>query len=123
VGPFGDTNLASHILRMVPRNWQEQYELSGAMVPQSVRELLEVLEHIEKAYPTDKVGDGDKTNTKSTKSAKRKIVTFNDWIPKKRRTEKHCSRCKKQGGAHTTHNTPECRKYDSYIPLRNLSKG
>jgi hypothetical protein len=37
-GPFDDTDLASHILRMVPRNWQDQYELSGALVPQSVRE-------------------------------------------------------------------------------------
>jgi hypothetical protein len=49
-GPFDDADLASHILRMVPRNWQDQYELSGALVPQSVRELLEVLECIEKAY-------------------------------------------------------------------------
>eukprot|EP00804_Cyclotella_cryptica_P013956 CCRYP_002458-RA/>CCRYP_002458-RA protein AED:0.31 eAED:0.57 QI:0/0/0/1/0/0/4/0/443 len=53
-GPFDDADLASHILRMVPRNWQDQYELSGALVPQSVRELLEVLERIEKAYPTEK---------------------------------------------------------------------
>ena len=27
VGPFDDPNLASHILRMVPRNWQDQFEL------------------------------------------------------------------------------------------------
>jgi hypothetical protein len=32
-GPFDDTDLASHILRMVSRNWQDQYELSGALVP------------------------------------------------------------------------------------------
>eukprot|EP00804_Cyclotella_cryptica_P010649 CCRYP_005464-RA/>CCRYP_005464-RA protein AED:0.15 eAED:0.23 QI:0/0/0/1/0/0/5/0/569 len=53
-GPFDDADLASHILRMVPRNWQDQYELSGALVPQSVRELLKVLERIEKACPTEK---------------------------------------------------------------------
>ncbi len=51
-GPFDDADLASHILRMVPQNWRDQYELSGAVVLQSVRELLEVLERIEKAYPT-----------------------------------------------------------------------
>ena len=123
VGPFDDTDLASHILRMVPRNWQDQYELSGAMVPQSVRELLEVLERIEKAYPTDKVGDGAKTNTKPNESSKRKMVTFNDRIPKKRRTEKHCSLCKKHGGAHTTHNTPDCRKYDSNGTPKKSFKG
>ena len=47
VGPFDDSNLASHILRMVPRNWQDQYELTGATVPQSIREILEALERIE----------------------------------------------------------------------------
>ena len=93
------------------------------MVPQSIRELLEVLECIEKAYPTDKVGGGAKTNTKSTESSKRKMITFNDQIPKKRRTEKHCSVCKKHGGAHTTHNTPDCRKYDSNSTPKKSFKG
>ena len=72
VGPFDDTDLASLILRMIPRNWQDQYELSGAMVSQSVRKLHEVLEGIKKAYPTDMAGDGPKTTTKSTESSKRK---------------------------------------------------
>ncbi len=44
-GSFDDAYLASHILRMVPWNWQDQYEFSGALVPQSVREHLEVLEY------------------------------------------------------------------------------
>ena len=48
-GSFDDADLASHILRMVPLNWQDKYDLSGALVPQNVRELLEVLEHIKKA--------------------------------------------------------------------------
>ena len=57
-GPFDDADLASHMLRRVPWNWQDQYELSGALalVPQSVRELLEVLECIKKAYPIEKMG-------------------------------------------------------------------
>jgi hypothetical protein len=113
VGPFDDPDLASHILRMVPRNWQDQYELTGATVPQSVRELLEALQRIKRAFPTDKVGDGPKTTAKSSDSSKRKMVSFDERIPKKRRREKHCSLCKKHGGAHTTHNTPDCRKYES----------
>ena len=28
------------------------------------------------------------------------------------RHEKNCALCQKYGGAHTTHNTGECRKYD-----------
>jgi len=47
--PFNDVDLASQILRMVPRHWQDQYKLKGATVPQSVRKLLEVLERIERA--------------------------------------------------------------------------
>jgi hypothetical protein len=39
---------------MVPRNWQNQYKLMGATVPQSVHKLLEALEHIYKAFLTDK---------------------------------------------------------------------
>jgi hypothetical protein len=46
-----DPNLASHICRMVLRNWKDQYELTGATVPQSIRELLEALEHIKRASP------------------------------------------------------------------------
>ena len=49
MGPFDDPDLASHILKMVPRSWQDQYELTGATVPQSIRELLEALECIEQA--------------------------------------------------------------------------
>ena len=65
-GPFDDTDLESRILRKVPQSWQDQYELSGALIPQSVRELLEVLEHIKKAYPTEKVREGPKNTAKSS---------------------------------------------------------
>jgi hypothetical protein len=33
-------------------------------------------------------------------------------VPKKVRFTKNCNLCKKHGGAHTTHNTGECRKYE-----------
>jgi hypothetical protein len=79
---FDDPDLASHILRMVPWNWQDQCELTGAMVPQSIRELLEALERNERAFPTDMVGDGPKTTAKSSDSSKRKMVSFDDRIPK-----------------------------------------
>ncbi len=41
VQAFDNADLASHILRMVPRHWQDQYELTGGMVPQNVCKLLE----------------------------------------------------------------------------------
>ncbi len=76
VGNFDDMDLESHILRMVPQNWQDQYKLSEALVSQRVRELLEVLKHIEKAYPIDKVGVGPKNAAKSSKLLKKKMVSF-----------------------------------------------
>ncbi len=33
-------------------------------------------------------------------------------VPKKVRFAKNCDLCKKHGGAHTTHSTSECRKYE-----------
>ena len=51
-------DLTTHILRVAPWNWQDQYDFSGATVPQRVRDLLEALEHIEKDYPTNRVLDG-----------------------------------------------------------------
>ncbi len=33
-------------------------------------------------------------------------------VPKKVRNEKHCDLCKKHGGAHTTHNTRDCRRFE-----------
>ena len=53
VGPINDANLAFHILSLCPRTWQAQYKLKADMVPQGVRDLLDDLEKIEKAFPTD----------------------------------------------------------------------
>ena len=88
---------------MHPGTWQAQYELTKDTVPQSVRKLLEALEHIEKAFPTDKEKDKrGKTNQEG--SNKRKTVSFSERIPKKKCPEvKHCVLCKKHGGAHSTH--------------------
>ena len=72
VGPFDDPNLASNILRMVPWSWQDKYELTGAMVLLSVRELVDALEHIKKTSPTAKIGDEHKTTAKSSNSFKGK---------------------------------------------------
>ena len=68
---FNDVGLASHILRMVPRNWQDQYKHTGAIVPQSVHKLLKVLEHIEKAFPTKKECIGPWASVKGGSSSKK----------------------------------------------------
>ena len=46
------------------------------------------------------------------KKDKKRSVSFRDErVPKKARAEKICDLCKKHGGANTTHNTGDCKKY------------
>jgi hypothetical protein len=84
VKPLDDVDLASHILRMLPRlwQWQDQCELMGATVPQSMQKLLEALECIKNAFPTDKECDRSHGNVKGGTS-KKKMVSFSNCIPKK----------------------------------------
>jgi len=113
VGPFDNPDLVSRILRMCPRTWQAQYKLTKDTVAQSVRKLLEVLEKIKKVFPTDRQQPGKKGKANPSDSTKGKMVSFKDPIPTKRcQDAKHCILCKKHGGAHATHNTSNCRKYE-----------
>ena len=77
VQSFDNSYLASHILHMVPRNWQDQYKLTGGTVPQSIRKLLEALECIEKAFPTKKDREKPKAGATGGGSSKKKMVSFN----------------------------------------------
>ena len=121
VAPFDDAELANLLLRMCPEAWQNQYDLTQETVPQDLRKLLTVLENIEKCeqssnVPTKTPAIGvvnGKPNGNAEKSGKRKgMSSSGDRIPKKVRTEKHCALCQKYGGAHTTHNTEKCSKYE-----------
>eukprot|EP00804_Cyclotella_cryptica_P001257 CCRYP_012760-RA/>CCRYP_012760-RA protein AED:0.37 eAED:0.37 QI:34/0/0.5/1/1/1/2/0/392 len=125
VGPIDDADLAGHILRMCPGTWQAQYELKAETVPQCVRDLLDDLEKIEKAFPTERDQSAKKGKLNPSESNKRKMVSFNEPIPKKvRKMARHCALCKKHGGAHATHNTSDCRKYEKDgKPKKGFGKG
>ena len=121
VVPYDDSELAMMLLRMCPESWVDQYNLTQEYVPQSTRALLTVLENIEKcdkgaSAPSKATSNGHSTgasNGNSDKSGKRKgMNSSSDRIPKKARNEKHCVLCKQHGGAHTTHNTNECKRYN-----------
>jgi hypothetical protein len=85
----------------------------GGTVPQSVCKLLEVLEHIKKAFLTEKECEGHKASATGVGSSKKQMVSFSDQIPKKSCKEaKHCALCKKHGGMQNTHNMGDCRKYE-----------
>ena len=97
---------------MVPRNWQDQYKLTGGTVPQSVPKLLKALECIKKAFPTKKDHEKPKAGAPRGGSSKKRMVSFSDQIPKKSRKDaKHCALCKKHGGMQNTDNTEDCKKY------------
>ena len=98
---------------MVPRNLQDQYELIGGTVLQSVCKLLNALEHIEKAYPTKKECEGSKASATGEGSSKKLMVTFSGRIPKKPHKDvKHYALCKKHCGMQDTHNMGDCKKYN-----------
>ncbi len=114
--PFMEAELGTHVLRMCPLPWQDQYNMNEkGMTPMDMRLLLTLLEAIEcvctpeKGKPDEK---SEKPSFKSKKGKKRPGTSSTVGVPKKVRFEKHCNLCKKHGGTHTTHNTGECRKYE-----------
>ncbi len=114
--PFTEAELGAHVLHMCPLPWQDQYNMNEkGMTPMDMRLLLTLLEAIEcvctheKGKPDEK---SKKPSFKSEKGKKRPGTSPTVQVPKKVQFEKHCNLCKKHGGAHTTHNTGECRKYE-----------
>ncbi len=54
----------------------------------------------------------EKASHSEKKGTKRPGTDNNARVPKKACTEKHCDFCKKYGGAYTTHNTRDCRRFE-----------
>jgi hypothetical protein len=119
--PFTEAGLGAHVLCMCPLMWQDQYNLNKkGMTPMDMRLLLTLLEAIERIC-TYKKGNSDnfeKTDKSSNKGEKGKKCPGTDsmvQVTKKFRFEKfekHCELCKKHGGAHATHNTRDCRRFE-----------
>ena len=114
---FPEADLASHVLRMCPYTWQDQYNLhekGGA--PTDIRSLLQSLEAIERVCGQEGNAKSnpsrDEKPSGSEKKGTKRPGTESPRVPKKVRTEKHCDLCKKHGGAYTTHNTRDCRRFE-----------
>ena len=114
---FAEADLASHILRMCPYTWQDQYNLhekGGA--PTDIRSLLQSLKAIERVCGQEGSSKSnpsrDEKASHSEKKGAKRPGTESPRVPKKVRTEKHCDLCKKHGGAYTTHNTRDCRRFE-----------
>ncbi len=116
-----EADLASHVLLMCPHQWQDQYNLQEeGMTPMDMRTLqasLKAIEHVcthKKAH----VPSGEKASHKNKAGAKRPSTGATMRVPKKVRFEKSCKLCKKHGGAHTTHATKDCCKYEKNGTLK-----
>ncbi len=87
------------------------------MTPMDMRLLLTLLEAIERVCTYEKgeldtFKKSDKSYNKGEKGKKQPGNNSTVRVPKKVCFEKHCNLCKKHGGAHTTHNTSECRRFE-----------
>ncbi len=79
-----------------------------------MRLLLTLLEAIERicTYKKGKLESSEKSSHKREKGKKHPGTEATVRVPKKVCFEKHCDLCKKLGGAYTTHNTRECRRFE-----------
>jgi hypothetical protein len=119
--PFTEAELEAHVLRMCPLVWQDQCNLNKkVMTPMDMHLLLTSLEEIKCicTYKKGKLDNIEKFNKSSNKGEKGKKcpgTNSTGRVPKKVRFEKfekHCELCKKHGGAHTTHNICDCRRFE-----------
>ncbi len=80
-----------------------------------MRMLLTSLEAIERVCTHEKGKQEEKAQKASfngKKGKKRPSTDPTAHVPKKVHFAKNCNLCKKHGGAHMTHSTNECRKYE-----------
>jgi hypothetical protein len=118
--PFGEADLAAIVLLSVLMLWQNQYNLNHSTVSKSTHTLLPDLEAIERVMDEKKganlkaKGKGSTAPSEAKGNPKRKASGGSTGrVPKKGRSEKFCQRCKAYGRPFTTHNTLDCRCYDS----------
>jgi hypothetical protein len=113
--PFTEAELGSHVLRMCPLQWQDQYNMNKkGMTTMDMCLLLTLLEAIKRVctYEEGILESSNKSPHKSKKGKKHPGTEAMVRVPKKVCFEKHCNLCKKHGGAYTMHNTRECRRFE-----------
>jgi hypothetical protein len=95
--PFTEVELGSHVLRMCPLQWQDQYNMNKkGMMPMDMRSLLTSLEAI-KHVCTYKKGESEssaKSSHKSKNGKKHPGTKATARVPKKVCFKKHCNLCK-----------------------------
>jgi hypothetical protein len=113
--PFTEAELGAHVLLMCLIQWQDQFNLTKkGMTLMDMRLLLILFKVIERVctYEKGKSESSEKPSHRSKKGRKCPGTEAPIRVPKKACFEKHCNLCKKHGGAYTTHNTRECRRFE-----------
>ena len=114
---------------MCPESWQDQYNPTQDFLPRSIRKLLGILENVEKVIANSNAKEkatkesAEKATRKRNKGKRKGNNSHKNQIPKKARVKKSCALCQKYGGAHMTHNTGECRKYNKDGTLQKSFSG
>ncbi len=108
------------VLASVPMLWQSQYNLNHSTVPESHCTLLLDLEAIKQVMVekhNKKLKAKGKAGTARSKAKSNPNLKASGGptgqVPKKGCSEKFCQRCKAHGSPYQTHNTLDCRCYDS----------
>jgi hypothetical protein len=113
--PFMEAELGSHVLRMCPIQWQDQYNMNHkGIMPMDMHLLPNLLEAIKCVciYEKAKLESSEKASNKGEKGKKRPGANSMARLPNKVRFEKHCNLCKKHGCTYTMHNTHDCRRFE-----------
>ncbi len=113
--PFTEAELGAHMLHMCPLAWQDQYNLNErGMTPMDIRTLLTSLEAIEPVCTHEKGKHEEKAEKASfngKKGKKGQVLILRPAFPRKSVSQKIATYARNMG-AHMTHSTGECRKYE-----------
>jgi hypothetical protein len=117
---FGKADLAAIVMASILVIRQNQYNLSHLTLPESTHALLLNLEAI-KQVMVEKQNERLKAKGKAATAWPEANINPKQkasggptgQVPKKGRSEKFCQCCKAHGGPYQSHNTLDCRCYDS----------
>jgi hypothetical protein len=111
---FTEAELGSHVLRMCPIQWQDQYNMNKmGMTSMDISSLLTSLEANERicTYKKARPESSEKASHKGKKGKKHPGIKSMTRVPKKDHFEKNCDLCKRHGFAYTMHNTCDCCRF------------
>ena len=114
VKALDEPKLAQLLLRLVPQTQQDQYSLIRGMILKNICSTLNTLKTIEKMdvhVPRKSKKSADKSRVKKQKGSS--IIQTTILVIGRNPIKTVLSvLCEKHGGAKTTHNTGDCRKYE-----------